>query len=143
MIVAFKIMFVLLLILSPSLSPAAFYLEPSVEANFLKWKTERKQILESSESITRAIREEAQAKAAVSHALDEKTLEKAYQQFRSQFDPRFGGFGPVPKFPRSHMLSFLLLKWTHAKCHIFKKTLIPQIIQHFLKLLFPSIYFFF
>lgn len=76
-----------------------------------KWNTERAQILESSESITRAVRAEAQAKAAMSHALDEKTLEKAYQQFHSQFDSRFGGFGGAPKFPRTHTLSFLLRYW--------------------------------
>ncbi len=76
-----------------------------------KWKTERKQILGSSESITQAVRAEAQAKAAMSHTLDEKTFEKAYQQFQSQFDSRFGGFGGAPKFPRSHTLSFLLRYW--------------------------------
>ncbi|MBI4394719.1 MAG: thioredoxin domain-containing protein [Candidatus Omnitrophica bacterium] len=76
-----------------------------------KWKTERKQILESSESITQAIRREARGKRATSRALDKETLEKAYQQFESQFDSRFGGFGRAPKFPRSHTLSFLLRYW--------------------------------
>lgn len=79
-----------------------------------KWERERKQILESSENITRAVRAEAQAKAAMSHALDEKTLEKAYQQFRSQFDSQWGGFGGAPKFPRSHTLSFLLRYWKRS-----------------------------
>lgn len=45
-----------------------------------KWKSERKEILESSESITQAVRADAQAQAAMSHVLDEKTLERAYQQ---------------------------------------------------------------
>jgi len=76
-----------------------------------KWKTERAQILDSSDSITQSVRAEAEAKAAMSHALDEKTLEKAYQQFQSQFDSRMGGFGRAPKFPRSHTLSFLLRYW--------------------------------
>ena len=76
-----------------------------------KWKTEKNQILESSESITNEVRAHAQASTAMSHALDEKTLEKAYQQFQSQFDSRHGGFGDAPKFPRSHTLSFLLRYW--------------------------------
>ncbi len=76
-----------------------------------KWKSERKEILESSESITQAVRADAQARAAMSHALDEKTLEKAYQQLRSQFDSRMGGFSRAPKFPRSHTISFLLRYW--------------------------------
>lgn len=76
-----------------------------------KWKTERKQILESSESITNAVRAEARRKAAANQILDEETLKKAYRQFQSQFDQQFGGFGRAPKFPRSHTLSFLLRYW--------------------------------
>ncbi|MBI4358003.1 MAG: thioredoxin domain-containing protein [Candidatus Omnitrophica bacterium] len=76
-----------------------------------KWKTERKQINASSESITQAIRSEAQKKQAASQTLEEETLKRAYQQFQSQFDSRFGGFGRAPKFPRSHTLSFLLRYW--------------------------------
>ena len=73
-----------------------------------KWRKERGQILESSESITQAVRSQAETKAAMSHALDKKTLDKAYRQFESQFDSNYGGFGDAPKFPRSHVLSFLL-----------------------------------
>ena len=76
-----------------------------------KWKTERAQILESSESITQAVRAEAESRAAMSHSLDQKTLAKAYQQLRSQFDASYGGFSRAPKFPRSHTLSFLLRYW--------------------------------
>ncbi|MFH1799912.1 MAG: thioredoxin domain-containing protein [Candidatus Omnitrophota bacterium] len=86
-----------------------------------KWKTEREQILESSESITDEVRAHAQAQAVTSHALDEKTLEKAYQQLRSQFDSRYGGFGGAPKFQSSHTLSFLLRYW--------KRTGDPQALE--------------
>lgn len=76
-----------------------------------KWKTERAQILESSESITQAVRAEAESRVAMSHSLDQKTLATAYQQLRSQFDAFYGGFSRAPKFPRSHTLSFLLRYW--------------------------------
>src|SRR6266699_3343162 len=32
---------------------------------------------------------------------------KAYEQFASQFDAKFGGFGGAPKFPRPVTLNFL------------------------------------
>lgn len=35
-------------------------------------------------------------------------IDHAYEQFASQFDPDFGGFGDEPKFPRPHDLLFLL-----------------------------------
>ena len=89
-----------------------------------KWQKERAQILESSESITQAVRSQARAKAAMSHALDEKTLAQAYWQFESQFDSRYGGFSGAPKFPRSHALSFLLFLpffITYKLCHRYKQ----------------------
>ncbi|PIW64932.1 MAG: thioredoxin domain-containing protein, partial [Candidatus Omnitrophica bacterium CG12_big_fil_rev_8_21_14_0_65_45_16] len=61
--------------------------------------------------ITQAVRAEAESRAAMSHSLDQKTLAKAYQQLRSQFDAFYGGFSRAPKFPRSHTLSFLLRYW--------------------------------
>jgi len=76
-----------------------------------KWQTERNQILQSGEQLTRAIQAQAQQKAVMSHTLDEKTLERAYGQLRSSFDSRYGGFGRAPKFPRSHVNSYLLRYW--------------------------------
>ena len=42
---------------------------------------------------------------------DEKVLTKAFEAFRSQFDPTHGGFGKAPKFPSSMTLSLLLRYW--------------------------------
>jgi hypothetical protein len=80
-----------------------------------KWKRDRESVLNSSEELTRILRAEAKQKSALSHALDEDTLKKAYAQLESQFDSRHGGFGPAPKFPRSHSLSFLLRYWKRFK----------------------------
>ncbi|WP_310550319.1 thioredoxin domain-containing protein [Paenibacillus glufosinatiresistens] len=38
----------------------------------------------------------------------EELLHQAYRQFKSTFDPRWGGFGGAPKFPSPHQLSFLM-----------------------------------
>ena len=77
------------------------------------WRTKRQDLLQSSQAITEAIQASAQAGAAA--PLTTETLERAAAQFAQQFDARFGGFGPAPKFPRSHSLSFLLRAWSRSR----------------------------
>ncbi|MBI3088150.1 MAG: thioredoxin domain-containing protein [Candidatus Omnitrophica bacterium] len=76
------------------------------------WKTRRQDILRSSQTLTQAI--QAGAQAAFSALLTTATLETGARQFGSQYDDAYGGFGPAPKFPRSHSASFLLRAWTRA-----------------------------
>lgn len=71
------------------------------------WKTKREQILESS----RRIQEEIQSQIRIHSrgaAPSPSVIEGGFQQFRGAFDPRFGGFGGAPKFPRPSVLQFLL-----------------------------------
>ncbi len=77
------------------------------------WKTKRQEILESSQGITEAIQAATQPGTTV--PLTAETLESAVRQFTQQFDERFGGFGPAPKFPRPHSLSFLLRAWQRTR----------------------------
>src|SRR5213079_1379221 len=42
-----------------------------------------------------------------------EALDRAVRQFKEAFDPRFGGFGDAPKFPRPSELLFLLRE--HAR----------------------------
>jgi len=76
-----------------------------------KWLTNKKDILTSSESLTRSIQANARQKADRDRLLDDKTLKVAYQTLESQFDETHGGFGSAPKFPRPHSVSFLLRYW--------------------------------
>ena len=39
---------------------------------------------------------------------DKDALDSAFYVFRRSFDPRYGGFGDAPKFPRPVALNFLL-----------------------------------
>ncbi|MGQ0804617.1 MAG: thioredoxin domain-containing protein [Actinomycetota bacterium] len=50
----------------------------------------------------------AGAGAAGGDGLSSDVLARAYEGVRSQFDPRFGGFGGAPKFPQAMTLDFLL-----------------------------------
>ncbi len=76
-----------------------------------KWASGREDLIKSSEELTKAIQTETQHQAAQSHALDEKTLQTAYQQLESRFEHEKGGFSDAPKFPQGHILSFLLRYW--------------------------------
>jgi uncharacterized protein len=71
------------------------------------WSSERHKVLESAESLTNRLRSLEQASATWT-VPDASALERTVQQFREAFDPRNGGFGTAPKFPRPSELLFLL-----------------------------------
>jgi uncharacterized protein YyaL (SSP411 family) len=76
------------------------------------WKAERGKVVESAEALTARLKslEQAAPAAAVPGA---EALENTVRQFRDAFDPRSGGFGDAPKFPRPSELLFLLRE--HAR----------------------------
>jgi uncharacterized protein YyaL (SSP411 family) len=71
------------------------------------WQRQRDKLTASADAITERLRElssggQARASAGV------RVLDLAFNQFASQYDPQFGGFGGAPKFPRPATLRFLL-----------------------------------
>jgi uncharacterized protein len=73
------------------------------------WKNQRDKIVQAGEEITKALQpKRAQKAAAESFSLS--TLQKGYEQLRTRFDERWGGFSSAPKFPTPHHLT-LLLRW--------------------------------
>jgi len=77
------------------------------------WKSERKELLASSEKITLALQDiniESPGRS-----LEEKVLENAYSQLSMRFDEKRGGFGSAPKFPSPHNLLFLLRYWKRTE----------------------------
>ncbi|PIQ82213.1 MAG: thioredoxin domain-containing protein [Candidatus Omnitrophica bacterium CG11_big_fil_rev_8_21_14_0_20_64_10] len=74
------------------------------------WKERRAEVLQAADSLTQGLRLQAEmVPEAAPVGLD--WLETAAQQFAGQFDATHGGFGGAPKFPRAHVLSFLLRVW--------------------------------
>jgi uncharacterized protein YyaL (SSP411 family) len=73
------------------------------------WKSERKQIEESSEKITFALQDTNSESPG--RSLASNVLEKTYNQLSARFDNKKGGFGTAPKFPTPHNLLFLLRYW--------------------------------
>ena len=77
------------------------------------WKAERGKVVESAEALTSRLRSIEQA-APSADVPGVAALEKTVQQFRAAFDPRNGGFGDAPKFPRPSELLFLLREHARA-----------------------------
>lgn len=73
------------------------------------WQHRKAELVESSEKVTNSI---AQSLFAHSEGdVSEQALHDAYKYYAGNFDPQDGGFGPAPKFPAPHNLSFLLRYW--------------------------------
>jgi uncharacterized protein len=71
------------------------------------WKEDRQRVEDSSNGVTEQLRSLApRAHAAV--APDRELFASAYWPLRRSFDPKWGGFGGAPKFPRPVLLNYLL-----------------------------------
>ena len=76
------------------------------------WQNQRAEFLQSSQSIAEHLQSKPLGQHTADHPTpDIETLQKAYLQFVERFDSLYGGFGPAPKFPSTHTLSFLLRYW--------------------------------
>src|SRR2546427_7139207 len=70
------------------------------------WKENHEKIVEQGAKIVTALRE-SQAGAPGESKIDAKILDAAYEQISRSYDPKEGGFGNAPKFPRPVTLNFL------------------------------------
>src|SRR5438093_6092537 len=70
------------------------------------WKQDHEKIAEQGGKIVAALRE-SQSAAADQGKIDAAILSAAYQQIERSYDPKEGGFGTAPKFPRPVTLNFL------------------------------------
>src|SRR5207253_11127550 len=70
------------------------------------WKSDREHIVASSEKIISQL-QSAIAVSAGADKVSDSIVRKAYDEFASAFDDKFGGFGGAPKFPRPVTLNFL------------------------------------
>src|SRR5215470_2611773 len=73
-----------------------------------QWREDRSSLKERAAQLSEYLRDNS--RAAPGGVLDEDVLHTAVDQLARDFDDRWGGFGPAPKFPASAALS-LLLRW--------------------------------
>jgi uncharacterized protein len=74
------------------------------------WQDDRERIQQSGTQVLEQLRTYAETSAgpATRDAPDAKALETAFYTFQRMFDPKLGGFGGAPKFPRPSVHNFLL-----------------------------------
>jgi uncharacterized protein len=70
------------------------------------WKEDHDKIVEQGTKIVEALRE-SQSAAPAEGKIDAAVLDAAYKQLDRSYDPKEGGFGNAPKFPRPVTLNFL------------------------------------
>jgi uncharacterized protein len=78
-----------------------------LEAVAEAWETRRDEIRAGGERIVERLRGGALLKPS-SELIDPRGLDEAVAILRSSYDPEFGGFGGVPKFPPASAIEFLL-----------------------------------
>ena len=72
----------------------------------IAWKEDQNKIVEQGSKIVEALRE-SQSTATAEGKIDGSVVETAYRQIERSYDPKEGGFGTAPKFPRPVTLNFL------------------------------------
>ncbi len=78
------------------------------------YREQNQKVLEQANQITTHLNQMSQIVDSHEQQLTEELMENAFQHYRSQFDPQYGGFGTAPKFPPSMGLPFLLRYWHHS-----------------------------
>ncbi len=72
------------------------------------WKTEREKIERSGAQVIEQLRGLGRAGNDEAGGDPQEGLDATFNYYRRTFDPRLGGFGNAPKFPRPSVLNFLL-----------------------------------
>jgi uncharacterized protein YyaL (SSP411 family) len=80
------------------------------------WKQDHHKIVEQGNKIVEALRE-SQSTAQVHGKIDGSVADAAYRQIDRSYDPKEGGFGNAPKFPRPVTLNFLIRFYAREAGH--------------------------
>jgi uncharacterized protein YyaL (SSP411 family) len=101
--------------LTPDLKPffgGTYFLPPQftslLEQITGSWQTNQAQIQASGDSVTRQLRQFTESSSPADGTLGASLLDATYQQIKAGYEPKHGGFGGAPKFPRPVILDFLL-----------------------------------
>jgi uncharacterized protein YyaL (SSP411 family) len=101
--------------LTPDLKPffgGTYYPPPQfttlLEKIAASWQSDRDKIKTSGDAITRQLRQFTETTRPATSELEKSLLDKTHDQIKSSYEPRYGGFGGAPKFPRPVALNFML-----------------------------------
>ena len=73
------------------------------------WRNRRGQLLDVGSQVVQALQQMGRGEKG--EDLTQETLDMAFRQLSQRYDAEEGGFGPAPKFPTPHNLTFLLRSW--------------------------------
>jgi uncharacterized protein YyaL (SSP411 family) len=90
------------------------------------WKEERERAEQMGGRVVEAV--SAYLNPVEAGEISREVLDHAFEQFASQYDEVYGGFGEAPKFPRPHELLFLLRYWKRTG-----ESEALQMVEHTLK----------
>jgi uncharacterized protein YyaL (SSP411 family) len=79
------------------------------------WTRDREKIVQSASQFTQYLEQAVNADLGPSSGLQEPVLGKTYEQIKASYDPRYGGFGGAPKFPRPVVFTFLLRYYARTR----------------------------
>jgi uncharacterized protein YyaL (SSP411 family) len=72
------------------------------------WREERERIEQSSTQVLGQLRQHSEVSGGNRQEAGREALDSAFFAFRRMFDPKLGGFGGPPKFPRPSVHNFLV-----------------------------------
>jgi uncharacterized protein YyaL (SSP411 family) len=73
------------------------------------WQRDRARLVASSEHVLQELRKASEAPGTTAApGLEPSLLARAYEALKTSYEPRYGGFGGAPKFPRPSAPAFLL-----------------------------------
>ncbi len=77
------------------------------------WVYDRDRLSASGFQVLKELRRQTEAAGSVAY-LDSSVLESGFMAFRRSFDPKYGGFGDAPKFPRPSVYNFLFREYART-----------------------------
>lgn len=72
------------------------------------WATDRETLIASADNAIEQLRQASAGSRDAGTEPEQALLDAGYRQIKAAYDPRHGGFGGAPKFPRPVTLNFLL-----------------------------------
>ncbi len=86
------------------------------------WKEQRADVVAQAVELTQELKRQATLQAGTEVPGD-AIFDRALQQLREGFDPRWGGFGPAPKFPQQMAIELILRRGSDTDQAMARRTL--------------------
>lgn len=90
------------------------------------WKESPERLTAESRNLTDFMKKRQKAASGEALKSPEQLRQEAVSYYRKTFDPKWGGFGPMPKFPSPHNLLFLMEQGGEECMAMAEKTLIQM-----------------